>query len=94
MACFNAADTIGKAIKSVQMQTYMNWELIAVNDCSQDGTSDFLTSLSDDRIKVLENKANLGASQSRNLGVASASGNWIVVLDADDFLSPSYLTKL
>lgn len=83
---YNGEKTIGKAIDSVLNQKYSDIELIAVDDCSRDGTYQLLGHLSqsDSRIHVLRNEKNLGAAQSRNKGIAQAKGEYIAFIDADD----------
>ncbi len=86
MAAYNAEKTIKQAIDSVIAQTFQNWELIIVNDCSVDSTGEILKkfSLIDNRIKVIDNKKNSGASLSRKTALENARGEWIAILDSDD----------
>ncbi len=86
MAAYNAEKTIKQAIDSVIAQTFQNWELIIVNDCSVDSTGEILKkfSLIDNRIKVIDNQKNSGASLSRKTALDNAGGEWIAILDSDD----------
>lgn len=91
---FNTSEYIGKTIESVQNQTYQNWELIIVDDCSSDAT-DFIVEpyLNDHRIKYLKNEKNLGAALSRNRALREAKGKWIAFLDSDDLWSQEKLER-
>ena len=93
MAAFNAQKTIGKAIESVIQQSYQNWELIVINDCSSDDTPEIVERYSDSRIKLINNEHNYGVSRSRKRGLAAAKGNWIAILDSDDAWVPDKLEK-
>ena len=76
---------IGKTIESVQNQTYQNWEMIIVDDCSTDNTDEVVDGyLSDKRIKYIKNEKNSGAAVSRNRALREAKGKWITFLDSDD----------
>lgn len=82
---FNAANTIKDCIKSIQDQTYVNLQIIAVNDGSTDNTGEILRKLSleDRRIKVIS-IPNGGVSHARNVGIDKAKGDYITFVDADD----------
>ena len=84
MPSYNAEKYISASIKSVQKQTYPNWELIIVDDCSKDKTVEIVKGIHDDRIKLLQNETNSGAAISRNKALREAKGEWIAFLDADD----------
>lgn len=94
MPSFNTDAYIEDAIKSVQAQSYCNWELIIVDDCSTDNTdavvSHFLT---DSRIKYIKNEKNRGAAFSRNKAIREAKGKWIAFLDSDDLWLHDKLQK-
>lgn len=92
----NAADFLQEAIESVLAQTYEDWELLLVDDGSNDGSSAIaknFASQSPVRIHYLEHEGhqNLGMSATRNLGIRNANGNYIAFLDADDFWLPDKL---
>ena len=95
MPVFNAKKYIDESIASVISQTYDNWELILIDDCSTDDTYDYLLESYEEnpKIKLLRNLLNSGAGASRNLGLQSASGQFIAFLDADDIWLPSKLEK-
>lgn len=83
---FNAADFINNSCQSIVDQTIGDWELIFVNDGSQDGTLSIVQSLAaaDKRIKVIDLSSNSGPACARNAGLVLAHGDWIALLDADD----------
>ncbi len=94
MPSYNTEKFISDAVKSVLAQTYKNWELIIVDDCSTDGTDKVLEPfLTDSRIVYIKNKENKGAAYSRNLALERAKGKWIAFLDSDDLWKPEKLTK-
>ena len=95
MAAYNAEKTIEQAITSVLNQTYSNFELIVVNDCSKDRTVELVKSFSiiDKRVRLFSNKQNSGVSYSRRYGLKKAKGAWIAILDSDDAWMPEKLEK-
>lgn len=90
---YNTGAYIAETIKSVLAQTYTNWEMIIVDDCSTDNTDEVVTRFSDSRIKYLKNKRNSGAAISRNYALREAKGKWIAFLDSDDLWLPEKLEK-
>ena len=95
MAAYNAEKTIELAICSVVMQTYPDWELLVINDCSTDRTSEIVSSLAelDPRIRLIQNRQNRGVSISRKIGMENAGGDWIAILDSDDMWETDKLEK-
>lgn len=94
MPSYNTARYISETIESVLTQTYTNWELIIVDDCSTDNTDEVVKPfLSDDRIKYMKNETNSGAAISRNRALREAEGKWIAFLDSDDLWLPEKLEK-
>lgn len=89
---YNVGKYIVKCLTSIISQTYSNIEIIVVNDGSSDNTKELVEQISqtDNRIK-LYNCANSGVSASRNFGLEIATGNWIVFVDGDDYLSEDYV---
>lgn len=82
---YNTARFIEETIQSVLNQTYTNWEMLIVDDCSSDNTKQIVRKyLSDGRIKYYENDKNSGAAISRNKALQLAKGRWIAFLDSDD----------
>jgi len=93
MPSYNTAAYIGESIKSVLNQTYVNWELIIVDDCSTDNTDEVVASINDGRIRYIENEKNSGAAVSRNRALREAKGRWIAFLDSDDLWTSDKLEK-
>lgn len=94
MPSYNTAKFISETIESVSAQTYPNWELIIVDDCSTDNTNEVVKSfLLDDRIKYIKNEKNSGAAVSRNRALREAKGKWVAFLDSDDLWLPEKLEK-
>ena len=93
MPSYNTAQYIEETIQSVLAQSYTNWELIIVDDCSSDNTLQILKKYQDDRINVFVNEHNSGAAVSRNKALREAKGQWIAFLDSDDIWSKDKLEK-
>lgn len=92
---YNAEKFIKSTIESVLRQTYKNWELIFVDDCSKDNSYEIIKAflVSDNRIKYIKNKANLGPAITRNNGTKIAEGRFLCYLDADDAWDEKKLEK-
>lgn len=94
MPSYNTARFIKETVESVLAQTYTNWELIIVDDCSTDNTDDVIQGfLYDKRIKYIKNEKNSGAAVSRNRALREAEGRWIAFLDSDDLWEADKLKK-
>lgn len=92
---YNAADTLGETLDCLIGQTVTAWEAIVVDDGSSDDTVAVGESyaLQDPRIRVAR-QSNQGPSPARNLGISLASGDWLLFLDADDWVSLDFLDKM
>ena len=94
MPSYNTDAFISESIESVLNQSYTNWELIIVDDCSNDKTKKVVKKyLKDKRIKYLENKENSGAAISRNKAIKESNGKYIAFLDSDDIWHKDKLLK-
>jgi glycosyltransferase involved in cell wall biosynthesis len=84
--CYNSQNYISYTIESVIRQTYENWELIIVDDGSEDGSKNIIAKYSekDPRIKLIELVNNQGPAHARNVGLEIARGRFIAFLDSDD----------
>tara|TARA_Y100000591_G_C21734639_1_gene645964 strand:- start:54 stop:953 length:900 start_codon:yes stop_codon:yes gene_type:complete len=91
--CYNAQDTISKAIKSVLSQTYKNIELIIWDDASKDKTLEIVKSFKDKRVKLFENNLNIGLGKSRLKAIKELNGELISIIDADDFYENEKIEK-
>ncbi len=95
MPAYNCGDFIGTTLESVMSQTYKNWEVIIVDDCSKDNTTEVvkLYSLKNPRIKYYKLDTNSGAAVARNKAIDLASGKYMAFLDSDDVWFPEKLSK-
>lgn len=93
MPSYNTGAYIRASVESVLAQTYTNWELIIVDDCSEDNTGEIIQEFTDKRIRYFQNETNAGAAVSRNFGIRKAQGRWIAFLDSDDLWYPDKLEK-
>lgn len=91
MPSWNTGKFIAESIQSVIDQTYENWELIIVDDCSTDNTDEVVAKFTDKRIRYFKNEKNSGAALSRNRALREANGEWIAFLDSDDLWNPDKL---
>ena len=92
---WNSEKYIKKTIESVQNQTYSNWEMIIVDDCSSDNTVKIVQEISktDPRVRILKQSTNGGAAKARNRSLKEATGRYVAYLDADDIWKPSKIEK-
>ena len=90
---YNKGRFIKETIESVLSQTFKDFELIIVDDCSKDNSARIIKDYAkkDKRIKFIQNRHNLGSTKSRNVALKAASGKYIAVLDADDVMLPKRL---
>lgn len=93
MPTWNCARFIGESIESVRRQSYRNWELLVVDDCSSDNTEEIVMSFGDSRIRYIRNAVNSGAAVSRNRALKEARGRWIAFLDSDDLWTADKLER-
>ena len=95
MTSFNATDTLGAAIASIQNQTCANFELIIVDDCSGDGTRALIrkAAAADPRVSFIFNDVNMGTYCSKNKGVLMATGEYVTFHDSDDWMHPQRLER-
>lgn len=95
MPSYNSERFIAQSIESVQAQTYSDWELLIVDDCSTDGTVAVAEAMAekDLRIHIFVNEHNSGAACSRNRALREAKGDWVAFLDSDDLWLPEKLER-
>lgn len=94
MPMLNRADVVGASIQSVLAQSYRNFELIVIDDGSQDGSADVVRHFADPRIRLLANDRRMGVCIARNRGLAAAGGELIAYLDSDNAWRPDYLKAM
>lgn len=92
---YNRVELLKRAVQSVQKQTYKNLEIIIVDDCSTDGTHDYLAQLAkeDARVRYFLKEENSGACVSRNIAIDNANGEFITGLDDDDYFIKNRIEK-
>lgn len=95
MPSYNCGKYIEETIRSVQAQTYPDWEIVFWDDCSSDDTVSIVSRMmkEEPRIHLFQNSKNLGAAVSRNNALKVAKGDWIAFLDSDDLWEPTKLEK-
>ncbi|MYL49261.1 glycosyltransferase [Halobacillus litoralis] len=92
---YNSANFILEAIESVQSQTYTNWEMVIVDDCSNDHSVELIEAKQseDKRIKLIKLTRNRGPAYARNQAILAAGGKYLAFLDSDDCWLPQKLEK-
>jgi glycosyltransferase involved in cell wall biosynthesis len=93
MPAYNSKETIKLSIESILNQTFKNFELIIIDDCSTDNTVQIINSFKDGRLKLICNSKNYGVSVSRNKGIKLSKGNVIAFCDSDDRWNHEKLEK-
>ena len=96
--CYSMGRYILEALESISAQTYTNWEILAVDDLGpKDGTEEIVLAFAKNhpthRIEFIKHTKNKGVSAARNKGIKNAKGNFIALLDPDDFWLPEHLEK-
>lgn len=94
MPAFNTGDYLPEAIASALAQSEPSLEVIVIDDASTDNTAEVARRINDERVRLLINSENRGPGFSRNRGLASARGEWIALLDSDDWYAPQRLERL
>lgn len=93
MPNYNSEKYVEATVRSVLAQTYQNWELLFVDDCSLDASLELISAFQDERIRIFSMKENGGAALARNKAIEEAKGKWIAFLDSDDLWMPEKLEK-
>lgn len=93
MATYNAMPFLPEAVVSILEQTFHDLELIVVNDCSTDDSSQYLATIRDPRFRLIEFAANAGQGAARNHALQLCTGKYIAIMDADDISLPDRLEK-
>ncbi|WP_026957159.1 glycosyltransferase family 2 protein [Algoriphagus vanfongensis] len=91
---FNSESTLKRAVDSVILQSFEDWELILVNDGSTDQSEWIAKSFLGDHRILYSYQENMGVSAARNLGASKAKADWLIFLDSDDVLRPNSFTKM
>lgn len=92
---YNSSKFLKDCVASVFSQTYKNWEMIIVDDCSKDNSKEIISELStkDKRIKPIFLEKNVGAAEARNAAIRQSKGKYVAFLDSDDLWNPKKLEK-
>ena len=90
---YNCGSFIAETVECVRSQTYPNWEMLIIDDCSTDNTNEIVARFNDPRIKYYCLPVNSGAAVARNTALKMARGKWIAFLDSDDLWKPDKLEK-
>lgn len=91
---YNKAPYVRKTIESVLRQTFDDYELIIIDNGSNDGSSEIMASFTDPRIRIVRLEENVGVSNARNKGVELSTAPYITFLDADDWWEPTFLEEM
>lgn len=93
---YNSSLTLANCIDSIRKQTYHNLEIILIDDCSNDGSYDICKNFQykDNRIKVFKNNINQGVSETRNIGICHATGEFVAFVDSDDTIEAQMYEKM
>ncbi|WP_396168025.1 glycosyltransferase family 2 protein [Flavobacterium sp.] len=91
---YNKENYVENTLKSILNQTFTDYEVLVVNDCSTDESVEIIKPYLSESIKLLEHSANKGLSASRNTGIKKAEANYITFLDADDLWKPTFLETI
>lgn len=94
MTVFNVEQYLEKAISSVLNSTLKEIELIIVNDKTPDSSMSIVESFNDDRVKVINHEFNQGAGMARRHGIQAATGEYVITVDGDDYISETFLEDL
>lgn len=94
MCAYNTKSFIQKAVDSILNQSYKNWELIIVDDCSTDGTREWLKTFENNQqVRLFLQEKNAGYVASKNFGISQAKGDYITQCDSDDYFDYDLLEK-
>src|SRR5688572_14520651 len=81
---YNREQLVKRAVESVVAQTFKNWHLVIIDDCSTDNSFQVASSFEDPRISVIKTKKNSGAAHARNFGIKEVLSKYVAFLDSDD----------
>lgn len=91
ITAYNVEKYIKDAIDSCINQTYKDLEIVIVEDCSTDSTKQIIEQYNDPRIKIIQHEKNLGCGLAKRSGIEAVTGEYFVLLDADDWLDPNFI---
>jgi glycosyltransferase involved in cell wall biosynthesis len=91
---YNKEKYVEKTLQSIIYQTLDDYEVLIIDDCSTDSSSELVKPFISDKIKIIHHKTNKGLSASRNTGIQNANTDYIIFLDADDTWKPTFLETI
>jgi glycosyltransferase involved in cell wall biosynthesis len=91
---YNKEKYIENAIKSILDQTFTDFELLIVNDCSTDKSVEIASAFVSEKVLIIHHEKNSGLATTRNTGIKKATSNYVTFLDADDLWKPHFLEKI
>src|SRR5262249_19075696 len=91
--CYKLAHLLPECVSSILSQTYDDFELLVMDDCSPDNTAEVAKSFGDPRVKYIRNQRNLGVLGNENEGVRLSRGKYVWIISADDYLRRPYITQ-
>lgn len=91
---YNIEKYISKCIESLLIQTYKDIEIIIVDDCSNDSSMEIVSRYDDERIKIIKHSENMGAGWARRHGIEAATGEYVITIDGDDWISHTFIEDL
>jgi glycosyltransferase involved in cell wall biosynthesis len=91
--CYNLAHFLPECINSILLQTYEDFEILIMDDCSPDNTREVSARFQDQRIRYIRNEPNLGHLRNYNKGIRLSRGKYVWLISADDYLRKSYITE-
>ena len=91
---YNIEKYIERCMESLLAQTYKDIEIIVVDDCGKDSSMEIVSRYNDDRIKIVRHSENMGAGWARRHGIEAATGEYVITIDGDDWISPTFIEDL
>ncbi len=91
---YNKEKYISGAIESILNQTFIDFELLIINDCSTDKSAEIATDFLSEKVRIIHHEKNSGLAATRNTGIKKANSNYVTFLDADDVWKPNFLEKI
>lgn len=91
---YNKEKYIEKALKSILKQTFTDYEVLIINDCSTDKSAEIASTFLSEKVQLIHHEKNSGLAASRNTGIKKARANYVTFLDADDVWKPHFLEKI
>ena len=91
---YNKENFVENTIKSIVSQTFYDYEILIINDCSTDKSVEKILPFLNNTIRLIEHSENKGLSATRNTGIKNATSNYITFLDADDLWKPTFLETI